>query len=335
MAAIDKAGEKLDYYISKSYADSEKFESKKKPFWMAGYFGFFIKVVIALFCVLFMGIGTLKKKEEQMKQFKIFVNSGDAIEAVKIGWSWPAFFFNIIWALVKKMYLLGIGLLVAFFVLGLVFGFLGPSTNQAFDAIQMVLNIVMSIIFGAYGNKWRESNLQERRFDLKDTVSAKTPENAKALYLKEKTFQSLSLENMTKKCPACAENIKLEARKCRFCSEEIDPEEIERQLAIHQAEQAEVIEKKKEGKKQCPECKNWDVYQAMLKDGSMGDYCPNCKKSLKDIALKIPTVTAYNNDHISLDNETKKCPACAENIKLEARKCRFCGEEIDLTKEEP
>jgi len=270
-----------------------------------------------------------------MKQFKIFVNSGGEIEAVKIGWSWPAFFFNIIWALLKKMYLLGIGAIVAFFVLGFVGGLFDQITQQAFDVIIRIANFVLAIIFGANGNKWRESNLQKRGFDLKDTVSAKTPANAVSLYLKEKTSQSLSLENMTKKCPACAETIKFEARKCRFCGEEIDPEEIERQLAIHRAEQADAIAKQNEGKKQCPECKSWDVYQTMLKDGGMGDYCPHCQKSLKAIALNISTVTATSHDQISLDNETKKCPACAETIKLEAKKCRFCGEEIDPEKEKP
>ena len=56
-------------------------------------------------------------EDARMKQYKIFENSEGEIEAVKQGWSWPAFFFTSIWALVKRMYLLGIGAFVAFFSL--------------------------------------------------------------------------------------------------------------------------------------------------------------------------------------------------------------------------
>jgi hypothetical protein len=36
--------------------------------------------------------------------------------------------------------------------------------------------------------EWRETNLKERGFELKDTVSATTPENAISFHLKEKIF---------------------------------------------------------------------------------------------------------------------------------------------------
>ena len=37
-----------------------------------------------------------------MKTYKIFKNPTGQYEAVKQGWSWPAFFFGGIWACVKK-----------------------------------------------------------------------------------------------------------------------------------------------------------------------------------------------------------------------------------------
>jgi hypothetical protein len=43
--------------------------------------------------------------------------------------------------------------------------------------------------------------------------------------------KSVSQERDTKNCPVCAEVIKLEAIKCRFCGETFDPDEVARQIA--------------------------------------------------------------------------------------------------------
>jgi len=43
--------------------------------------------------------------------------------------------------------------------------------------------------------------------------------------------KSVSQARDTKKCPVCAEVIKLEAIKCRFCGEEFDPADVARQVA--------------------------------------------------------------------------------------------------------
>ncbi len=84
-----------------------------------------------------------------MKQFKIFKHPSGSIEAVKQGWSWPAFLFSFVWAMVKKMWAIGIGL----FVLSLIFiSMVGHEADLLINGI----SIVVSVIFGIYGNSWRE-----------------------------------------------------------------------------------------------------------------------------------------------------------------------------------
>jgi len=56
------------------------------------------------------------------------------------------------------------------------------------------------------------------------SVSDKTPDA-------ELLSNSASQERDTKKCPVCAEIIKLEAIKCRFCGEKFDTAEVARQVA--------------------------------------------------------------------------------------------------------
>ena len=106
-----------------------------------------------------------------MKHYKIFANPQGSYEAVKQGWSWPAFFFTWIWAIVKKMWWPVVGVLIAVFALALFIA-----------ALADVVIIVISMIFGIFGNKWRENNLPTRRYDYKETVNAETPEGAITLY---------------------------------------------------------------------------------------------------------------------------------------------------------
>ena len=40
------------------------------------------------------------------------------------------------------------------------------------------------------------------------------------------------------------------------------------------------------GSKQCPACGSWDVRWAMIEDGGQGNWCDNCKKSLKAVGVQ-------------------------------------------------
>ena len=51
-----------------------------------------------------------------MRHYRIFARSEKQIEAVKIGWSWPAFFFSFCWMLIKKLWWRAAGVLTVGFV---------------------------------------------------------------------------------------------------------------------------------------------------------------------------------------------------------------------------
>jgi hypothetical protein len=124
-----------------------------------------------------------------MKTYKIFVNPQGTGEAVKQGWSWPGFFFNIIWALIKKMWVLGVVLVIVFFALGFIEVSIEVSSGKeaaaGISAITSILNLIMAVIFGVNGNKWREKSLLSRGFDYQDTVDAQNPEAAMAKWFKD------------------------------------------------------------------------------------------------------------------------------------------------------
>lgn len=113
-----------------------------------------------------------------MKEFKIYQHPTGKQKAVKQGWSWPGFFFGPIWALVKKMWGIGAGLLVAIIILSIF-----PAESEL-GALASLIMLVLYIVCGVNGNKWRESNLVSRGYDHVNTISASNPEGAIALHMK-------------------------------------------------------------------------------------------------------------------------------------------------------
>lgn len=122
-----------------------------------------------------------------MKTYHIFEHPTRGLQAVKVGVSWPGFFFGFFWMLVKKMWgwallFLGIAIVLEFFQMSITHGQpLASATNLGFDLVGLVLGIIV----GAYGNIWRESNLRNRGYVSVATVEVKTPDGALARYARE------------------------------------------------------------------------------------------------------------------------------------------------------
>jgi hypothetical protein len=90
-------------------------------------------------------------------------------------------------------------------------------------------------------------------------------------------LDDISLDQETKKCPQCAEIIKLEALKCRYCGETFSKEDVEKAK-----ENWRIKAEDYNDPKFCPMCRKKDVVlNAFLPDGSYGSWCPNCKKPIK------------------------------------------------------
>ena len=100
-----------------------------------------------------------------MKQFKVFKNPAGKNKPVKQGWCWPAFFFTFWWALVAKMWGHAILLIVSFFLFGSFFVTSNLSVDEA-EGFSGIFGLVIHILFGLKGNKWREKHLISKGFEL-------------------------------------------------------------------------------------------------------------------------------------------------------------------------
>lgn len=119
-----------------------------------------------------------------MKKFNVYQYPAYGMEAVKVGFSWPALFFGIVWMLVKKMW----GLAGAWFVIYIVVSMVEMVTDQAGPGgAQTVGYLVLAAVYFTLwlvpafkGNGWRERNLAKRGFKKMAAIEAETPDAAVA-----------------------------------------------------------------------------------------------------------------------------------------------------------
>jgi hypothetical protein len=141
-----------------------------------------------------------------VKTFRVYRHLPQELQAVKVGFSWPAFFFVYIWMAVKNLWGLAAMWFAAYAALFLV--------EEAIDTNQGVVNLMLtagylavSLVPGFKGNSWRESNLVRRGYELVAQIRAETPEAAAAKSAQPNVQQSDSYTQHYFTCERCQHRI--------------------------------------------------------------------------------------------------------------------------------
>ena len=112
-----------------------------------------------------------------MKSFDVYKHPTRGYEAVKRGFSWPAFFFNWLWAFVKRLWVKGLLMVVVIVIASIMEG----AFEQAgtFDAVIGIVLINLALFVwiigvGVKANEWRRNDLVKRGFDHVQDTEART-----------------------------------------------------------------------------------------------------------------------------------------------------------------
>ncbi|GHC20133.1 hypothetical protein GCM10010082_09940 [Kushneria pakistanensis] len=115
-----------------------------------------------------------------MKRFDVYQHSSGRLDAVKQGWSWPAFFFGALWALYCRLWKIAALTLLGVFVVSM------AGTFDESGMLDLMVNIAclgLYIAFGINGNHWKRRHLTSTGFHFKETVAARGVKQAIAEHL--------------------------------------------------------------------------------------------------------------------------------------------------------
>jgi hypothetical protein len=154
-------------------------------------FGFGIPELIVLMVIFGIPLSIyliVRKNKGSIESYNVYIHPTLGREAVKVGFSWPAFFFGIFWMLFKKLW----GVAGKWFISYIVLSVLEKVTDQSKETVEQALvYLILSVCYFALwlipafkGNKWREGNLSKRGYEQFTTVQAETPDAAIALAVK-------------------------------------------------------------------------------------------------------------------------------------------------------
>lgn len=118
-----------------------------------------------------------------MNKYKVFHHPMHGFEAIKVGFSWPGFFFTWIWAFIKKLnthgaILICVVFIADYFVKDMIsegYSF-RPTRGDSWAGLILLLalRILPSFIVGKKGNEWREKSMLQKGFEFKEEIEAES-----------------------------------------------------------------------------------------------------------------------------------------------------------------
>lgn len=97
---------------------------------------------------------------------------------VKEGFSWPGFFFGVIWALWHRLWIEAAALLALLIAAGVIFDVAGLG-----ESIESLIMFAIALLVGFNGNDWRRESLRRRGYQEVGVVAGPDEENALRRFL--------------------------------------------------------------------------------------------------------------------------------------------------------
>ena len=114
-----------------------------------------------------------------MKTYTVYRHPVEGMEAVKAGFSWPAFLFSSAWMLDKGLWRLAAGWFAIAAAIAAVLVLLAHlEASHGLMFVCFALAAGLSLIPGINGNRWWERDLLERKYQRMTSLRARTPEDA-------------------------------------------------------------------------------------------------------------------------------------------------------------
>lgn len=118
-----------------------------------------------------------------MKYFQVYKHPFYGFECVKIGFSWPALFFGIIWMLFSRLWLTSIIWLIVYALTTYIVS--NRIANLPISLVAIAIYISLWLLPAFQGNNWRASKHLDRGFDFLNVVQAASKEHAISIALSD------------------------------------------------------------------------------------------------------------------------------------------------------